>query len=40
MFRATVNFIKKDKEGGSWYTACSNPDNPYNNRPKATQTTD
>lgn len=39
-FRATINFIKKDKEGGPWYTACSKQEDPCNGRPKATQTTD
>lgn len=39
-FKATVTFIKKDKEGGAWYTACANADEPCKNRFKVTQTTD
>jgi len=39
-FKATVSFIKKDKEGGAWYTACPNSGEPCKNRYKVTQTTD
>ena len=38
--KSTVNFIKKDKEGGPWYTACPNAGEPCKNRFKVTQTTD
>jgi replication factor A1 len=39
-FKGTVMFIKKDREGGSWYTACPNAGEPCKNRFKVTQTTD
>lgn len=39
-FKATVSFLKKDKEGGSWYPACANAGEPCKNRYKVTQTTD
>ena len=39
-FKATINFLKKDKEGGAWYTACPNKEEPCKNRCKVTQTTD
>jgi replication factor A1 len=39
-FKATVMFIKKDREGGSWYTACPNAGEPCKNRFKVSQTTD
>jgi len=39
-FKGTFTFIKKDKEGGAWYTACPNKDEPCRNRCKVTQTTD
>lgn len=39
-FKATLTFIKKDKEGGAWYTACANAGEPCKNRFKVTQTTD
>mmetsp|Transcript_21610 Transcript_21610/g.30270 ORF Transcript_21610/g.30270 Transcript_21610/m.30270 type:complete len:661 (-) Transcript_21610:282-2264(-) len=39
-FKGTFNFIKSDKEGGAWYTACANADEPCKNRYKVTQTTD
>jgi replication factor A1 len=39
-FKAHFNFLKKDKEGGAWYTACPNKESPCNNRCKVTQTTD
>jgi replication factor A1 len=38
-FKATIMFIKKDREGGSWYTACPNAGEPCKNRFKVTQTT-
>jgi replication factor A1 len=39
-FKAQFSFLKKDKEGGAWYTACPNKDEPCRNRCKVTQTTD
>jgi replication factor A1 len=39
-FKATISFIKKDKEGGAWYPACANSGEPCKNRFKVTQTTD
>lgn len=39
-FKGTLTFIKKDKEGGAWYTACANTGEPCKNRFKVTQTTD
>lgn len=39
-FKATLSFIKKDKEGGAWYPACANAQEPCKNRFKVTQTTD
>jgi replication factor A1 len=39
-FKGHFTFIKKDKEGGAWYTACPNKDEPCRNRCKVTQTTD
>jgi replication factor A1 len=39
-FKGHVTFIKKDKEGGAWYTACPNKEEPCRNRCKVTQTTD
>jgi len=39
-FRAHFTFLKKDKEGGAWYTACPNKDEPCRNRCKINQTTD
>eukprot|EP00979_Chaetoceros_neogracilis_P001815 scaffold330_cov179-Chaetoceros_neogracile.AAC.3 len=39
-FKATVSFIKSDKEGGAWYPACMNPEDPCKNRCKVTQNTD
>ena len=35
-----LTFVKKDKEGGPWYTACANPDEPCKNRPKVSPTAD
>lgn len=39
-FKATISFIKKDKEGGAWYPACANAGDPCKNMFKVTQTTD
>ena len=39
-FKASISFIKKDKEGGAWYPACPNTGEPCKNRFKVTQTTD
>jgi replication factor A1 len=39
-FKATLSFLKKDKEGGAWYTACANAGEPCKNRFKVTHTTD
>lgn len=39
-FKAHFTFLKKDKEGGAWYTACPNKEEPCRNRCKVTQTTD
>jgi replication factor A1 len=39
-FKGTFTFLKKDKEGGAWYTACPNKEEPCRNRCKVTQTTD
>lgn len=39
-FKGMFTFFKKDKEGGAWYTACPNKDEPCRNRCKVTQTTD
>jgi replication factor A1 len=39
-FKATITFIKKDKEGGAWYPACANAGEPCKNRFKVTQTVD
>ena len=39
-FKAHFTFLKKDKEGGAWYTACPNKDEPCRNRCKINQTTD
>lgn len=39
-FKATVSFVKCDKEGGAWYPACFNAGEPCRNRFKVTQTTD
>lgn len=33
-FKATVSFIKSDREGGAWYPACMNPEDPCKNRCK------
>ena len=38
--KGCFTFLKKDKEGGPWYTACGNADEPCKNRPKATMTTE
>jgi len=41
-FKATITFLKKDKQGdeGAWYTACSNSGEPCRNMFKATPTSD
>jgi replication factor A1 len=39
-FKGRFTFLKKDKEGGAWYTACPNKEEPCRNRVKVTQTTD
>lgn len=39
-FKANFTFFKKDKEGGAWYCACPNKEDPCRNRCKVTQTTD
>jgi replication factor A1 len=39
-FKAHFTFLKKDKEGGAWYTACPNKEEPCRRRCKVTQTTD
>jgi replication factor A1 len=39
-FKAHFTFMKKDKEGGAWYPACPNKEEPCRNRCKVTQTTD
>ena len=39
-FKGRFNFLKKDKEGGAWYTACANSEEPCKNRYKVTQTAD
>jgi len=36
-FKGTFSFIKSDKEGGAWYTACSNAEEPCKNRYKVNQ---
>ena len=38
-FKATVSFIKSDREGGAWYPACFNPNDPCKNRCKVNQST-
>jgi replication factor A1 len=39
-FKATFTFIKSDKEGGPWYTACPNAGEPCKNRYKVTASPD
>ncbi|OEU12326.1 replication factor-a protein [Fragilariopsis cylindrus CCMP1102] len=39
-FKAHFTFLKKDKEGGAWYTACPNKEDPCRNRCKINQSTD
>lgn len=39
-FKGTFSFIKSDKEGGAWYPACQNPDDPCKQRCKVTQHAD
>lgn len=38
--KCTFNFIKRDKDGGPWYTACPNPEDPCKQRVKVTQSAD
>lgn len=33
-FKGTFSFIKSDREGGAWYTACPNPEDPCKQRCK------
>ncbi len=33
-FKGTISYIKSDREGGAWYTACPNPDDPCKMRRK------
>lgn len=37
-FKGTITFIKKDREGGAWYLACPNAEEPCKNRYKVTPT--
>jgi len=39
-FTATFTFIKSDKDGGPWYTACPNANEPCKNRYKVTASAD
>jgi len=39
-FKGTISFIKKDKEGGAWYPACPNANDPCKNMFKVSQNTD
>ena len=39
-FKGTFNFLKKDREGGAWYPACSNAGDPCKNMYKVQQTPD
>ncbi|GMH90990.1 hypothetical protein TrST_g6866 [Triparma strigata] len=39
-FKATISFIKKDKEGGPWYPACPNAEEPCRNMCKVISTSD
>jgi len=39
-FKAHFTFLKKDKEGGAWYTACPNTEEPCRNRCKINMVTD
>lgn len=39
-FKATFNWIKTDKDGGAWYTACPNEGEPCKTRYKVAQTAD
>ncbi|KAG7372214.1 replication factor A [Nitzschia inconspicua] len=38
--QAHLTFIKNDKKGGAWYTACPNKEDPCRNRCKITETID
>ena len=39
-FKATFTFIKSDKDGGAWYTACPNAGEPCKNRYKVSASAD
>ena len=39
-FKGAVSFIKTDKEGGPWYTACINANEPCKQRVKVSQMSD
>lgn len=39
-FKGSVSFIKSDREGGAWYPACPNADEPCKNRYKVQQGSD
>ncbi len=39
-FKGSITFIKSDREGGAWYPACPNADEPCKNRYKVNQSTD
>lgn len=39
-FKATLTYLKTNKEGGAWYTACANAGEPCKNRFKVNPTTD
>lgn len=39
-FKGTCVFVKKDKDGGAWYPACPNPNDPCKNLFKVSQATD
>ncbi len=39
-FKGTVSFIKSDRDGGAWYTACANTEEPCKNRYKVQQGVD
>ena len=40
LFKGTLTSLEKDKEGGAWYTACVNADEPCKNRSKVNQMPD
>ena len=39
-FKGTLSFIKSDREGGAWYSACPNENEPCKQRVKVTQSSD